>query len=100
MPEQFLDNLDISAACPQKRCAGVAERMPPYFLRDAKKARHHADSIPHERLAPIRLSPLAVGAGKDPVACGLIPRVSSPSAERSREKRIEWNRLLRRLGFA
>ena len=28
MPEQLLNNLDVSAARAQERCAGVAERMP------------------------------------------------------------------------
>jgi hypothetical protein len=34
-PEQFLNNLDVSVARARERCAGVAERVPPDFLRDA-----------------------------------------------------------------
>src|SRR5258708_1811120 len=78
----------------------VAECMPPNFLANANSSCNHADSIPHQRLAPIRLSALAVWAGEDPVGCSLVSRVGPPSAECSREKRIERNWFLRRFGLA
>ena len=71
MPEELLNNLDVSAARAQEPCAGAAERVPSYFLRDTNMARHRADSITDERLAPIRLSSLAVGLAKTQSVAGL-----------------------------
>ena len=100
MPEQLLNNLDVSAARAQERCTGVAKRVPPDFLRDAHPARNLADLIAHERLSPVRLSLVAVGTGEDPVASGFVLRVIPPRAESSRENRVERNWFLRRLRFA
>ena len=76
MPEQLLDNLDVRSARPQESRAGVAERMPPDFLGDADTSCSLTDSISHERLVPVRLSPSAVRAGEDPVTRSLVLRVS------------------------
>ena len=52
MPEQLLNNLDVSAARAQERWAGVAERVPSDFLRDADSPRNVPDLIAHNRLPP------------------------------------------------
>src|SRR5579863_4461208 len=74
--------------------------MPPHLLADANTLCENTNSIPHQRLVPIGFSASAVWAGEDPVVRGLVLRVSSPSAQGFREKRIEWNWLLRCLGLA
>jgi hypothetical protein len=78
----------------------MAECMPPHLLGDADTSCDLTNAIPHQRLAPVRPSAPTVRAGEYPVARGLVPRVSPPGAERSREERIEWNWFLRRLGLA
>ena len=100
MAQELLNNLDVGAARPQERCAGVAKRMPPDLLGDANTSRNLTDLIAHERLTPVRLSALAERTGEDPVARGLVLGVNPPGAEGSREKRIERNWFLRRLRFA
>jgi len=100
MPEQLLGDFDIRTAGPQERCAGVAERMPPHLLGNASTSGYLTNSIPHQRLVPVRLSALTVGTREDPVGLGLVLRVSPPSTERSREERIERNWFLRGLGLA
>src|SRR5579862_9022098 len=73
--------------------------MPPHLLGNANTSCYLTNSIPHQRLVPVRLSAPTVRAGEDPVARGLVVRVSPPRAKCSREKRIERNRFLRRLGL-
>jgi hypothetical protein len=74
--------------------------MPPDPLTHSNIARDLTDLTAHERLSQVGLSALAERTGEDPVAGGLVLRVKPPGAERSREKRVEWNRLLRRLRLA
>ena len=100
MPEQLLGDFDIRSTRPQERCTGVAERMPPYLLGDPNTSGYLTNSIPHQRLVPVRPSALTVGTREDPVGCGLVLRVSPPGAERSREERIERNWFMRCLGLA
>jgi len=95
MPEQLLNNLDVSAARAQERCTGVSERMPPDPLGYANVSRDLTDSIAHERLSPIWLSTVAVRTGEDPVVSGLVLGVKPPCTESSREKRVERNWFLR-----
>ena len=78
----------------------MPERMPPDLLGYAYVSRDLTDLIAHERLSPVRLSALAERTGEDPIAGGLVLGVNPPGAERSREKRVEWNRLLRCLRLA
>src|SRR5579863_2411650 len=74
--------------------------MPAHLLGDANASCGHTNSIPHQRLVPVRLSAAAVRAGKHPVTGFLVLCVGPPCAERSCEKWIKWNWLLRCLGFA
>jgi hypothetical protein len=74
--------------------------MPPDFLRDAETSRDLTNSIPHQRLVPVRLSASTVRAGEDPVTGDFVFRVNPPGAKRCREKRIERNWFLRSLGLA
>src|SRR6266567_4075242 len=99
-PEQLLGDFDIRTARAQQCRAGVAERMPPHLLGNASTSGHLTNSIPHQRLVPVRPSAPTVRAGEDPVARGLVLRASPPGAERSCEERIERNWFLRSLGLA
>jgi hypothetical protein len=81
MPEQLLHNLDVCTARRQERCACVAQCMPPDLFGDADTSRNLTDLIARERLSPVRLSALAVRAGKDPVPGAFVLRVNPPGCE-------------------
>jgi hypothetical protein len=55
---------DVCAAGPQYRCAGVAECMAAHLLGDANTACRLSNSIPQQRLVPVRLSAPTVGLAK------------------------------------
>jgi hypothetical protein len=72
VPEQFLGDCDVRAAARSSVSQVWRNVFRPIFLTMPNASCHLANSIPHQRLVPIRLSSSAIRTRDNPIARGLM----------------------------